>query len=80
MRIELKGENRVHVQIVIDGDLMNEAFRLTGLSDKSTVIAIALKELVAHRRHDSLNNAFGKMPWEGELDVMRLDRSGDTRA
>ena len=70
----------MYVQIVIDDALMNEACRLTGLSDESAIVKIALKQLVAHRRHDSLTNAFGKMPWEGELDVMRLDRLGDTRA
>jgi len=61
-------------EIVINDQLMNEALRLTGLKSANDVIELALQELIEHRSADSLANAFGQMPWEGNLGTMRTDR------
>lgn len=64
----------MHASLMIDDRLMNEALRLTGLDDAREVVEVALKELIEHRRQDPLAKAFGRMPWDGDLDAMRLDR------
>lgn len=35
------------------------------------------KESAEQRRHEALADAFGQMPWEGALEAMRSDRTGD---
>jgi len=35
------------------------------------------KESAKQPRHDSLAGAFGQMPWEGDLEAMRSNRTGD---
>ena len=64
----------MQAHILIDDQLMEEARRLTGLGNTKEVVEVALRELVEHRRRDALAEAFGQMPWEGDLETMRLDR------
>jgi|GEM_PF-638857 len=40
----------MRTNIVLDGDLVNEAFALTGLKTKRELIDFALRELVHHKR------------------------------
>jgi Arc/MetJ family transcription regulator len=65
-----KGPSRAH-QIEIDDELMAKALELTGLRTKRAVVDAALRELVEHRSRQKLREAFGKYPWEGDLDRMR---------
>jgi len=60
--------------IAVDEELIIQALRLTGLKAEHDVVEIALKELIEHRRHDPLANAFGQLKWEGDLNAMRTDR------
>lgn len=60
--------------IVVDDQLMADALRATGLERREDVIEAALRELIERRRHDPLADAFGRMPWDGDLNAMRLDQ------
>lgn len=62
------------MQIVVDDELVNEAVRVTGIENAEALVQAALKELIDHRRGDALANAFGRFPWDGDLDAMRTDR------
>jgi Arc/MetJ family transcription regulator len=64
----------MRANIVIDDELMHQAMRLTGLNTERDVVEAALKVLILHEQRDKLAEAFGKLPWEGDLDAMRTDR------
>jgi Arc/MetJ family transcription regulator len=61
----------VRTNIEIDDKLMRRAMELTGLRTKRAVVDAALRELVEYRSRQKLRDAFGKYPWEGDLDQMR---------
>jgi Arc/MetJ family transcription regulator len=61
----------VRTNIEIDDKLMARALELTGLRTKRAVVDAALRELVEYRSRQKLREAFGKYPWEGDLDRMR---------
>jgi len=63
----------MQAQIWVDEELIREARRVTGLDNDSDLVEVALRELVAHHRADALAQAFGRFPWEGDLDAMRTD-------
>lgn len=63
----------MQTHIIVDDRLMNEALRVTGLKGTEEVIEMALRELIEHHRKDSLAQAFGRLPWDGDLDSMRMD-------
>jgi Arc/MetJ family transcription regulator len=65
----------VRTNIVIDDKLMAQALELTGLRTKRAVVDAALRELVEYRSRQKLREAFGKYPWEGDLNQMRGRRS-----
>ena len=61
----------MRTNIEIDDKLMARAMELTGLRTKRAVVDASLRELVEHRSRQKLREAFGKYPWEGDLDQMR---------
>ena len=61
----------MRTNIEIDDNLMARAMELTGLRTKRAVVDAALRELVEYRSRQKLREAFGKYPWEGDLDRMR---------
>jgi Arc/MetJ family transcription regulator len=64
-------ELAVRTNIEIDDKLMRRAMELTGLRTKRAVVEAALRDLVEYRSRQKLREAFGKYPWEGDLDRMR---------
>ena len=64
----------MQMHIVVDDELIHEALRVTGLDDQAHLIEHALRELIDRHRADALTQAFGRFPWDGDLDEMRLDR------
>ena len=58
-------------QLILEDKLINQAMRLTGIKTPKEVVVFALQKLLIQK--DSLSQAFGKYPWEGDLDVMRSD-------
>lgn len=67
----------VRTNIVIDGDLIQRAMRITGAKSKRAVVDEALRELVMrHDRRKGMLELEG-IGWEGDLDEMRRDRDFD---
>ncbi len=64
----------MQMQIVVDDAFINEALCITGIENAEALVQTALKELIDHRRGDALADAFGRFPWDGDLDAMRTDR------
>ena len=64
-------DTAVRTNIEIDEQLIARAMELTGLRTKRAVVDAALRELVEYRSRQQLRQAFGKLPWEGDLDRMR---------
>jgi Arc/MetJ family transcription regulator len=64
----------MQMQVVVDDELIGEALRVTGIENEEALVQTALKELIDHRRRDALADAFGRLPWEGDLDAMRTNR------
>ncbi|KOR27428.1 hypothetical protein TI05_19045 [Achromatium sp. WMS3] len=58
-------------QLVVDEKLLNQAMSATGIKTPEEVVLFALEKLLVQK--DSLSQAFGKYPWEGDLDFMRRD-------
>ena len=68
----------MRTNIELDGKLIEEARRITGLSTKKAIVERALEELVRRERQREVLKYFGKLPsWEGDLDAMRQDRPVD---
>jgi Arc/MetJ family transcription regulator len=64
----------MRTNIVIDDELIGQAMDLTGLKTKKDVVELALKNLIAAKKRDTLAAAFGQYRWEGDLDAIRADR------
>ena len=64
----------MRTNIVIDDDLMNQAMALSQLKTKKAVVESGLKLLVQIKKQEQLKSLRGKLKWDGDLDVMRLDQ------
>jgi Arc/MetJ family transcription regulator len=65
----------MRTNIVIDGQLLAEAQRLTGIPTKKGVVEAALALLVRLKQQEAVQAWRGKLPWEGDLEAMRQDSS-----
>jgi Arc/MetJ family transcription regulator len=61
----------MRTNIVIDDELMANAFKATGLTTKKDVVEQGLKLLVMRNKQQGIRNLRGKVTWEGDLDEMR---------
>jgi len=61
----------MNAQLILEDKLINQAMRITGKNTPQEVVTFALKKLLFQK--DNLSQAFGKYPWEGDLDTMRSD-------
>lgn len=59
---------------VIDDELMAEAMELTGLKTKRAVVEKALQTLIQLNRQGEIEDLFGRLHWEGDLNRIREDR------
>ncbi len=66
----------MRTNIVIDEQLMDEAFKYTGLKTKKEIINLALKEFVENAKKLSLLDLKGKIFFDDDYDykVMRDNR------
>ena len=64
----------MRANVEIDGRLMREALRVTGLRTESEAVDLALRELVTRHQRLSLLSLGGRIQWEGDLEVSRQDR------
>ena len=60
--------------IDIDGNLIQEAIKLTGITTKKATVAEALKQMYSLKKQERIKDLRGKFKWEGNLDEMREDR------
>jgi Arc/MetJ family transcription regulator len=68
----------VRTNIEIDDVLMADAMRESRLPTKKAVVEAGLRALIERTRRKKLLEAFGKYPWEGDLQEMR-DWYGDDK-
>jgi Arc/MetJ family transcription regulator len=64
----------MRTNIDINDDLLAEAQRLSGQPTKKATVEEALRLLVRLRRQKEIDQAFGKYPWRGDLDMSRRGR------
>jgi Arc/MetJ family transcription regulator len=64
----------MRTNIVIDDKLMNDVLRATGLKTKREAVELGLRTLLRLRQQAEIRNFRGKLPWEGDLNAMRLDK------
>lgn len=69
----------MRTNIEIDGALMEEALRLSGLKTKRAAVEEALRLLVQRRKELEVLKLYGKVPWEGNLDESRLGHEHEER-
>jgi Arc/MetJ family transcription regulator len=60
--------------LVLDGELLEEATRLSGERTYSRTVERALRELVRHAKARQILDLAGSGLWQGDLAVMREDK------
>jgi Arc/MetJ family transcription regulator len=65
--------------LVLDGDLLEEATRVLGVKTYSAAVNLALGEVLRIKKIQSLPGFFGRVQWDGELSEMRGDAPDDNR-
>jgi len=63
----------MRTNIVIDDKLMEDTLRATGLKTKREAVELGLRTLLRLRQQEEIRRFRGKLPWEGDLDAMRMD-------
>lgn len=64
----------MRTNIVIDDQLLTNAQQVSGIKTKKGVVEEALKLLLRIKQQEEVKAWRGKLPWTGDLDVMRTDR------
>ncbi len=64
----------MRTNIDIDDRLMRQAMRTSGARTKRAVVEEALRLLVQTKGQRTIRRLRGKIAWEGDLDVSRLER------
>jgi Arc/MetJ family transcription regulator len=65
--------------LVLDEELLEQALRLSGERTYSRAVGRALQEFVRRVRAGRILQLAGSGLWDGDLSVMRADRSGATQ-
>jgi Arc/MetJ family transcription regulator len=60
--------------LVLDGDLLDQAVNVLGVRTYSAAVNQALAETVRRKKAEGLTQFFGKGLWEGNLSEMREDQ------
>ena len=66
----------MRTNVEIDDDLMRRAMRASGQPTKKATVEAALDLLVKIKGQERIREAFGELPWDDDLDAMRLDDEG----
>ena len=67
--------SKLRTNIVIDDQLMEEAMLASGASTKREVVEKGLRALVLLNQQRLIKNFRGQLPWDADLELMRMDRS-----
>jgi len=60
--------------LVLNGEVLEEAVRVLGVKTYSAAVNLALEEVLRLRKIQGLRQFFGKIRWDGDLAEMRGDR------
>lgn len=63
----------MRTNIVIDDELMDAAFKATGIKTKKELVELGLKTLIRLKQQESIKALRGKLKWEGDLEDMRTN-------
>ena len=64
----------MRTNVVIDGDLMDEALKVSGLKTKKDAVAEGLKLLVQRKKQENIKSLRGRLNWKGDLEDMGTDK------
>ena len=67
----------MRTNVVLDDELVKEAFSLTGVRTKRELVHLALQELVRQRRKRDLTELAGKVQLRDDFDHKALRRTRD---
>jgi Arc/MetJ family transcription regulator len=70
----------VRTNIVIDDQLMREAMQASGARTKREAVELGLRTLVKLEQQKRIQAYRGRLSWQGDLETMRQDHSGDVDA
>ena len=59
--------------LVLDGELLEEAVKVLGVKTYSAAVNLSLTETVRAKKIQSLRGFFGQGLWQGDLSEMRED-------
>ncbi|MFZ1320109.1 MAG: type II toxin-antitoxin system VapB family antitoxin [Ignavibacteria bacterium] len=61
----------MRTNIEIDEKLIDEALKLSNVSNKKEIVEIALRKYIKSFKSRKLLEKFGKIKWEGDLNELR---------
>ena len=64
----------MRTNIVIDDALMRDALKATGAKTKREAVELGLRTLLRLRKQQQVKALRGRIPWQGDLERMRLDQ------
>lgn len=73
-RGDLRLENPMRTNVVLDEKPVKEGLKLTGVKTKKDLVNLALKELVMKRKRKGILKLEGSIKREGNLDEIRRSR------
>jgi len=62
------------MNIVLDGKLVADCQKVTGIKTRRALVHHALQELLRHERQKKVLELKGKIRWEGDLAAWRMKR------
>lgn len=64
----------MRTNIVIDDKVIRDVLRASGLKTKREAVEEGLRMLLRVKRQGHIRKLRGKLPWQGDLNEMRMDR------
>ena len=64
----------MRTNIDLDERLVTRGLKISGLRTKKELVHLALQEFVRRKDQKKVLELRGKIPWQGDLDRMRLSR------
>ena len=73
--VSFRAASKLRTNIVIDDQLMEGVMQASGASTKREVVEKGLRALVLLNQQRLIKNFRGQLPWDADLELMRMDRS-----
>lgn len=71
MQIYAGTSTRVPERVLIDPELLEKAFELSGERAKKSAVTKALREFIARRQQRNILDQMNKLEWEGSYDYKK---------